>query len=279
MQHQAPVGDIVDGWRLGSKWYWPAEHNEILQLLLRAARRGVRVVYIPGNHDAFLREFYGIHFGGIEVVEEAVHVAADGTASALREEVAVLAGEVIDAAVMRRASLETFLAAQVAEARREGVLFSVHVKATMMKVSDPIIFGYAVRAYFADLFDEHGAALASVGVNPNDGLGALIRSAERLPEQLPEEVKEARRGALMEIQQEVAFAHARKQVGKEVEMIVDGPDPEVPGHVLARTAADAPDIDCLVRLKGKNLEPGHLVRGRITGADGYDLMARAIRAR
>jgi ribosomal protein S12 methylthiotransferase len=103
--------------------------------------------------------------------------------------------------------------------------------------------------------------------------------AERLPEHLSEEVKQERRGRLMEIQQEVAFAHARAQVGKEVEMIVDGPDPEVPGHVLARTAADAPDIDCLVRLKGKNLEPGHLVRGRITGADGYDLMARAIRAR
>jgi isocitrate dehydrogenase len=111
-----------------------------------------------------------------------VHVAADGTASALREDVAVLAGEVIDAAVMRRAALEEFLAAQVAEARRQGVLFSVHVKATMMKVSDPIVFGHAVRVYFADLFAEHGAALASVGVNPNDGLGALLRAAEQLPE-------------------------------------------------------------------------------------------------
>ncbi len=111
-----------------------------------------------------------------------VHVAADGTASALRDEVAVLAGEVIDAAVMRRAALEAFLTAQIADARREGVLFSVHVKATMMKVSDPIIFGHAVRAYFAELFAEHGAALASAGVNPNDGLGALLRAAQRLPE-------------------------------------------------------------------------------------------------
>jgi ribosomal protein S12 methylthiotransferase len=103
--------------------------------------------------------------------------------------------------------------------------------------------------------------------------------AERLPEHLGEEVKQERRNRLMEIQQEVAFAHASAQVGKEIEVIVDGPDPEVPGHVLARTAADAPDIDCLVRLKGKNLQPGHLVRARITGADGYDLMARAIRVR
>src|SRR5262245_12101654 len=72
------VGDIIDGWRLGSKWFLSAAHNEILQILLRAARRGVRIVYIPGNHDAFLRDFYGTHFGGVEVVESAVHVAADG---------------------------------------------------------------------------------------------------------------------------------------------------------------------------------------------------------
>jgi ribosomal protein S12 methylthiotransferase len=103
--------------------------------------------------------------------------------------------------------------------------------------------------------------------------------AERLPDHLGEEVKQERRGRLMEIQQEIAFAHARAQVGKEIEMIVDGPDPDVPGHVLARTHADAPDIDCVVRLKGKNLAPGNLVRGRVTGADGYDLMARAIRVR
>ena len=72
------VGDIVDGWRLGSKWYWPPAHNDVVQILLRAAHKGIRLVYIPGNHDAFLREFYGTHFGGVEVVEQAVHVAADG---------------------------------------------------------------------------------------------------------------------------------------------------------------------------------------------------------
>ncbi len=103
--------------------------------------------------------------------------------------------------------------------------------------------------------------------------------AERLPEHLPDEVKQARRDHLMEIQQEIAFAHADAQVGKELEVIVDEPDPEVPGFVLARTRADAPDIDCVVRLKGKNLKPGDLVECRVTGADGYDLMARAIRVR
>jgi ribosomal protein S12 methylthiotransferase len=103
--------------------------------------------------------------------------------------------------------------------------------------------------------------------------------AARLPDHLPEEVKQARRDRLMEIQQEIAFAWARGQVGKELEAIVDGPDPEVPGHVLARGPADAPDIDCLVRLKGKGLRAGDLVRARVTGADGYDLAARAIRVR
>jgi ribosomal protein S12 methylthiotransferase len=103
--------------------------------------------------------------------------------------------------------------------------------------------------------------------------------AARLPGQLPEEVKQERRGRLMEIQQGVAFAWARAQVGRELEVIVDGPDPEVPGHFVARGHADAPDIDCVVRLKGKGLRAGDLVRARVTGADGYDLAARAIRVR
>jgi ribosomal protein S12 methylthiotransferase len=83
----------------------------------------------------------------------------------------------------------------------------------------------------------------------------------------------------MQVQQEVAFDWARRQVGKETEVIVDSPDPEVPGHFLARGHADAPDIDGVVRLKGKNLRPGDLVRARVTGADGYDLLARALRVR
>jgi ribosomal protein S12 methylthiotransferase len=103
--------------------------------------------------------------------------------------------------------------------------------------------------------------------------------AARLPEHLPEEVKQQRRDRLMEIQQEIAFARTREQVGKELEVIVDTSDPEVPGHFLARSRADAPDIDCVVRLKGKGLRAGDLVRARITGADGYDLAARALRVR
>lgn len=103
--------------------------------------------------------------------------------------------------------------------------------------------------------------------------------AERLPEQIPEEVKVHRRDQLMAIQQRIAFAWTARQVGAEIDVIVDRADSEMPGQYLARGHADAPDIDCLVRLKGKNLRPGDLVRARVTGADGYDLAARAIRVR
>ena len=72
------VGDIVDGWRLKRGWYWPQEHNDVVQKLLRKARKGSRVVYVPGNHDEFLRDYIGIHFGGVEVVDRAIHETADG---------------------------------------------------------------------------------------------------------------------------------------------------------------------------------------------------------
>ena len=72
------VGDIVDGWQLRRRWYWPQAHNDVVQKLLRSARKGCRVIYVPGNHDEFARHFVGHQFGGIEVLEEAVHVTADG---------------------------------------------------------------------------------------------------------------------------------------------------------------------------------------------------------
>lgn len=72
------VGDIVDGWRLKSTWHWPALHNVVVQKLLRKVRKGARIVYIPGNHDEFLREYVGENFGGIEILEEATHELIDG---------------------------------------------------------------------------------------------------------------------------------------------------------------------------------------------------------
>ncbi|MCW2670918.1 MAG: isocitrate dehydrogenase [Frankiales bacterium] len=109
----------------------------------------------------------------------------------LKEALKVQAGEIVDAAVMHRAPLEAFLAQQVAAAKAEGVLFSVHLKATMMKVSDPIIFGHAVKAYFADVFSQYGAELASVGANPNDGLAAVLTAIQKLPADTREAVEKA----------------------------------------------------------------------------------------
>ncbi|WP_171163615.1 NADP-dependent isocitrate dehydrogenase [Streptomyces sp. I05A-00742] len=106
----------------------------------------------------------------------------DGSTTVLRESVPVLAGEVVDASVMRVAALREFLTEQVARAKAEGVLFSVHLKATMMKVSDPIVFGHVVRAFFPKTFAEHGEALAAAGLTPNDGLGGIFKGLEALPE-------------------------------------------------------------------------------------------------
>jgi UDP-2,3-diacylglucosamine pyrophosphatase LpxH len=72
------VGDIIDGWQLKSGWYWPQPHNDVVQKLLRKARKGARLIYVPGNHDEFLRDYFGTHFGGIEVADSAIHTSADG---------------------------------------------------------------------------------------------------------------------------------------------------------------------------------------------------------
>ena len=102
------------------------------------------------------------------------HVAADGSVTVLKPSLPVQAGEIIDAAVMSKRALAAFLTEQIAEAKEQGVLFSVHLKATMMKVSDPIMFGHVVRAYFADVFADYADDLASVGADPNEGLAAVL---------------------------------------------------------------------------------------------------------
>jgi isocitrate dehydrogenase len=101
-------------------------------------------------------------------------VAEDGSTTVLRSSVPVLAGEVVDATKMDVAALREFFTAQVARAQAEGVLFSLHLKATMMKVSDPIIFGHAVRAFLPEVFAQYGDALAAAGLSPNDGLGSIL---------------------------------------------------------------------------------------------------------
>ncbi len=108
------------------------------------------------------------------------HVAEDGEVTVLMPSIPLETGEILDAAVLSRQALTDFLAEQIADAKAKGVLFSVHLKATMMKVSDPIIFGHAVRTYYDEVFAKHGETLAELGVSPNDGMASLERALEHL---------------------------------------------------------------------------------------------------
>ena len=109
------------------------------------------------------------------------HVAVDGAVTVLKASTPLKAGEIIDGTFMSKNALVKFYGEQIAEAREQGVLFSLHLKATMMKVSDPIMFGHAVKVFFADVFAKYGDALQSVGADPNNGLGAVIEAAGKLP--------------------------------------------------------------------------------------------------
>ena len=110
------------------------------------------------------------------------HVADNGEVTVLKEGLDLLEGEVIDASVMNAAALERFIAEQIEDAKASDVLFSLHMKATMMKVSDPIIFGHAVRVFFKDVYEKHADTLAELGVNPNHGLGELHAKIADLPD-------------------------------------------------------------------------------------------------
>jgi len=103
-----------------------------------------------------------------------VHTSTDGTATVWKDGLEVRDGEVVDATVMRIAALETFLGDQIAAAKASDVLFSVHLKATMMKVSDPVIFGHVIRVFFPEVFANYGDDLTAAGLSPNDGLGAIL---------------------------------------------------------------------------------------------------------
>jgi isocitrate dehydrogenase len=116
-------------------------------------------------------------------------VLEDGTVKDLKKGLKVLAGEVVDGTFLSAAALDSFLAEQVKRAKEEGVLFSAHLKATMMKVSDPIIFGHVVKAYFAELFETYGKQLAAAGLSPNNGLASILNGLDELPEDVREGVK------------------------------------------------------------------------------------------
>ncbi|OII23908.1 NADP-dependent isocitrate dehydrogenase [Frigoribacterium sp. MCBA15_019] len=108
-------------------------------------------------------------------------VGTDGETRVLRESIPVLAGEVVDGTVLHVAALHEFLAAQIARAEAEGVLFSVHLKATMMKISDPILFGHVIRAFFPRVFEQYGADLKAAGLDPANGLNGILQGLAALP--------------------------------------------------------------------------------------------------
>ncbi|WP_237208032.1 NADP-dependent isocitrate dehydrogenase [Rothia nasimurium] len=139
------------------------------------------------------------------------HVGTDGTVTILKESVPVLAGEIVDGTYMNVAELDKFLAEQVARAKAEGVLFSVHLKATMMKVSDPILFGRVVRAYFSELFETYGEQLDAAGLNGNNGLAAIISGIDTLPEDIREDVRELIHKGLQE-GPELAYVNSDKGI-------------------------------------------------------------------
>lgn len=137
------------------------------------------VAYMPGG------DFYGSEVATTIAAPTNARielVAKDGSVTVLKAKTPLIAGEIIDASVMNRKALRAFLAEQVDAAKREGVLFSVHLKATMMKISDPILFGHAVSVFFADVFQKHGATLTRLGVNPNNGVGDMLAKIETLPD-------------------------------------------------------------------------------------------------
>jgi isocitrate dehydrogenase len=138
-------------------------------------------------------------------------VAADGATSVLKEKVSLQAGEIIDACVMSRRALRDFYEQEMTEAKRQGVLLSLHLKATMMKISDPIMFGHAVTVYFKDVFEKHAAVIKELGVNVNNGLGDLYAKIAKLPDTQRAEI-EADIQAVYQTRPELAMVNSDKGI-------------------------------------------------------------------
>ena len=166
-------------------------------------------------------------------------VDAAGNSSILKEGLALLEGEVIDAAVMNRNALRSFLAEQLDEAIDQDVLFSLHMKATMMKVSDPIIFGHCVEAYLADFLEVHGDALRDAGFNPNNGLSDLYRVLANIDEQRRESMEN----------------DLREQIGRRPHLAMVDSDKGITNlHVPSDVIIDA-SMPAMIRTSGRMWGP------------------------
>ena len=118
-----------------------------------------------------------------------VHTDINHQTTTLKSSIPLLEGEIIDATVMSLQALKSFLAAEIQNAKAQGVLLSLHMKATMMKVSDPIIFGHAVRIFFADVFEKHQAIFDEIGVDANNGYGNVLEKVAGLPTEKRQEIE------------------------------------------------------------------------------------------
>jgi isocitrate dehydrogenase len=137
-------------------------------------------------------DFYGSEQSAIVASEGSLrieHVATDGSITVLKESTPVLEGEVVDATVMNIKALRAFIARATDDAKNEGILLSLHLKATMMKVSDPIMFGHAVTVYYEDVFEKHAVLFDEIGVDPDNGIGDVYSRIEELPADEQAEVK------------------------------------------------------------------------------------------
>src|SRR5512139_3523222 len=159
------VGDIVDGWALKSGWYWPQSHNDLVQKLLRKARKGAKIIYIPGNHDEFLRNYYGTHFGGIDVIENTVHTGVDG------RRYLVIHGDIFDLVVQNARWLAHLgdkaydFAIQMNRLvnffrRLFGVPYWSLLQWAKQKVKNAVICGHI---HYAIIRDEHGIRYMNCG--------------------------------------------------------------------------------------------------------------------
>lgn len=162
------------------------------------------------------------------------HVSPDGNATVLKH-LDLTAGEIFDATLMQASALDEFLVKAIAQAKEQGILFSVHLKATMMKVSDPIIFGHVIKAFFSGVFEKCGAQLATAGANPNDGLGQIVSTVAAMPDDQREQI-------------EAEFAEALEQ-GPDLAM-VDSARGITCLHVPSDVIIDA-SMPAMVRAGGK----------------------------
>lgn len=140
------------------------------------------------DHGDFKSNEKSLTFGKATVIKVEL-VKADGSTTILKDNISVLAGEIIDATVMNKQALLAFLKEQVIDAKNKGVLFSLHLKATMMKVSDPIIFGHAVEVFFENVFAKHAETFKKIGINANNGLENLLTNLSELPETKRKEIE------------------------------------------------------------------------------------------